>query len=412
MEEEVLVTPEKLEFRYRYIDLLGEGANGKTYRARNLQTGQIVAIKALKLSQSENFKAFDLFRREAEVLESVHIQGVPTFYESIVSEDAGGECYIVQEFIESPAIQTYLDEGRKFNETETLCLLLRVCEILKALHTVYTPPIIHRDIKPSNILCEMPEEGIDRRTNLTPYLIDFGAVANPQTKSGSSTIAGTYGYMAPEQMLGDCAIQSDFYSLGATALHMLTGKPPYEINTADVFQLDYQDTIKEYAPDTSENMIKLIGLMLQRNTTDRPQNAQELMDKINLVLDGYDPDYQQEEAPPAEENKTFLQKLVKKLQGDGNNFTPNSRWITVPGVLRAYSMQSTRCAEYTFRSKKRWLTKERLWAGLYPLDMLPAEQQKLYQLPLPCTVQYNPDNPRLNVLVSIDVSKAKLAVRS
>ena len=92
---ENIETPEILAFDYRYISLLGEGANGKTWKAKNRQTGQLVAIKALKLSQSENFKSFELFKREAEVLASVRIQGVPQFYQSVNTDEAGGDCFIV-----------------------------------------------------------------------------------------------------------------------------------------------------------------------------------------------------------------------------------------------------------------------------------------------------------------------------
>ncbi len=400
-------TPEMLALKYRYTELLGEGANGKTWKARNLKNGQMCAIKALKLSQSENFKSFDLFKREAAVLGSVHIQGVPQFYESIISDEAGGECYIVQEFIDAPSIQSYLDEGRIFTEDETLRLILRVAEILKAMHTVYTPPIIHRDIKPSNILCEMPENSASD-VRLNPYLIDFGAVANPQNKSGSSTIAGTYGYMAPEQMMGECETQSDFYALGATALHMLTGKAPIDLE-ADVFDLQFEQALDNYAPETSKNMRELLGMMLQSERTKRPPNADDLMNKISLVMRGISPSYRPEEGDLVEEKPSLKQRIINFLTGRANSYTPNSRWVTVQGTVRAYSMHSVKCVEYTFRSKDRMFTKGRLWAGLFPVQNLPIEQQPIFQLPLPCTVRYNPDNPRLNVLDSIDITNAKKA---
>ena len=406
--EQLEETPELLALNYRYTELLGEGANGKTWKAKNLKNGQMCAIKALKLSQSENFKSFDLFKREAAVLSSVHIPGVPQFYESIISDNAGGECYIVQQFIDAPSIQSYLEDGRIFTEDETLRLILRVAEILKSLHTVYTPPIIHRDIKPSNILCFMPSDSLDE-TRLTPYLIDFGAVANPQTKSGSSTIAGTYGYMAPEQMMGQCETQSDFYALGATALHMLTGRPPIDLE-ADVFDLQFEKALDEYAPNTSKHMRELLGMMLQSEYTKRPANADDLMEKINLVMRGISPTYRPEDGDIVEAKPTLKQRIINFFSGQANNYTPNSRWITVKGVVRAYSMHSVKCVEYTFRSKDRMFTKGRLWAGLFPVSQLPPEQQAIFQLPLGCTVRYNPDNPRLNVLESIDISNAKKAI--
>ncbi|MBQ9394166.1 MAG: protein kinase, partial [Proteobacteria bacterium] len=188
-----LKTPQQIANHYRYIKLLGEGSNGKTYLAEALGNGAQVAVKALKLNQSASFKSFELFKREAETLSSIRVRGVPQFYESILSDDIGGECYIIQEYVDAPSIQSYLDAGRIFSERETLWIMRKIADILYSLHTQYSPPIIHRDIKPSNILCRLPEEN-EGWEGIEPYLIDFGAVANAHSNSDKSTVAGTVGY--------------------------------------------------------------------------------------------------------------------------------------------------------------------------------------------------------------------------
>ena len=103
-------------YHYRYEKLIGEGANGKTYLARNLNTGEAVAIKALKQFQRNDFKSFDLFKREAETLSSIHVHGVPRFYESIISDNPDSENFIIQEYVSAPSLQSYLDDKRKFTE--------------------------------------------------------------------------------------------------------------------------------------------------------------------------------------------------------------------------------------------------------------------------------------------------------
>ncbi|MBQ1925717.1 MAG: serine/threonine protein kinase [Proteobacteria bacterium] len=286
MPKEQLETPQQLQFKYRYERILGEGSNGKTFLARDLNTGNSVAIKALKLNQSENFKAFELFKREAQTLSSIHLTGVPHFYESILAEETGGECYIIQEYINAPSVLDYLQKGRVFSENETLLLMHKVAEILDILHTQYSPPVIHRDIKPSNILCTLPDENEKAAWhNIQPYLIDFGAVANAHSNTDKSTIAGTIGYMAPEQNFGECLPQTDFYALGATALHMLTGVPPYEMEF-DTFSLKYLEALKEHAPNTSKAMCALLGQLLDYDHTKRPASAKVLLDMLDNMLAG------------------------------------------------------------------------------------------------------------------------------
>ncbi|MBR4986532.1 MAG: serine/threonine protein kinase, partial [Proteobacteria bacterium] len=279
-------TPKRLEYLYAYERLLGEGTNGKTYLARDLNTGEQVAIKALKLNQSENFKSFELFKREAETLSSLNVTGVPHFYQSILSDTIGGECYIIQEYVNAPSIQSYLAQGYIFTESETLTLMYKVASILSILHTQYSPPIIHRDIKPSNVMCQRPENG--NWTTSPLYLIDFGAVANAHSNSDKSTIAGTVGYMAPEQNFGECLPQTDLYALGATALHMLTGVPPYDMDF-DTYSLKYQDALDAHAPDVSAGMRELLGKLLSYSFDQRPASAIELLRMIENVQAGKAP---------------------------------------------------------------------------------------------------------------------------
>ncbi|MBQ9244248.1 MAG: serine/threonine protein kinase [Proteobacteria bacterium] len=280
MGEEILKTPQLLMLKYRYEQLLGEGTNGKTYLATDLRTGDKLAIKALKLNQNDSFKSFELFKREAETLASLNVAGIPKFYESILSEEIGGECYIVQEYIDAPSIQSLLAQGRKFSEDETLTIMKKAAEILHILHTQYAPPIIHRDIKPSNILINLADKSHLADKQL--YLIDFGAVANAHSNTDKSTIAGTIGYMAPEQNFGECLPQTDLYALGATALHMLTGVPPYEM-AFETFSIKYNDALDKYAPNTSKKMRKLLGMLLNYAYDKRPASAEALLQMIKNI---------------------------------------------------------------------------------------------------------------------------------
>ena len=330
-----LETPEALRFKYKYLRLLGEGSNGKTYLAEDLDSSQQVAIKAFKPKSNEVFKNLELFKREAMTLSSITVKGVPKFYQSLFSNDLTEDNYIIQEYIDAPSLQAYLDEGVKFSEEATLNLMDKIARILLDLHTQYTPPIIHRDIKPSNILCKSS----DKQTwqNARIYLIDFGAVAKACATSDKSTIAGTIGYMAPEQNFGECLPQSDYYALGATALHLLTGVPPYEMEF-DCYTPKIDKVLDEHAPETSKYMRTLLAILLSKAADKRPKNAQLLLKMLHnarkhiLPLDA--------EPQPEKSNNTFTRAYVwfynkvartmqtKTANGYIQSSTPNDVYYT------------------------------------------------------------------------------------
>ena len=270
--ESVISTPEILKHKYRYVRLIGEGSNGKTYLAVERLSGMKVAIKQLKTVN--DFKSFDLFKREVATMQSVNIEGVPKYIDYVESRQSIDDYYLIQEYIEGRTLLDCIDEMNEnattFSESKVWEFARCMVSILQALETEYQPPIIHRDIKPSNVL-------------VTPdgnyYLIDFGAVANPERKSLNSTIAGTQGYMAPEQLMGDCTIQSDYYGLGATMLHMLTGVAPFKIDNVGL-ELQFKQVIDETAPTTSARMRSVLSVLLAVKPEERPRDSRELYDII------------------------------------------------------------------------------------------------------------------------------------
>ncbi len=393
---DAIITPKELAHDYRFIRLLGEGANGKTYLAVHLNTSVQVAVKALKFSQIEDLKSIELFKREAAILHSIRMEGIPQFYESIFPKNGNDTCYIIQEYIEYPSLQDILNELGSLSESETLLIIERIALLLLGLQTCYTPPIIHRDIKPSNILCQKFSDDA-----LEAYLIDFGAVANPQKRSGGSTVAGTLGYMAPEQLLGDVSIQSDYYSLGATALHMLTGIPPYQISS-DVFQLNFLPVIKAHAPNTSQAMISLLQSLLAPEIDKRPSNAQQLIQMIKDVKRGIPVSVNKQALqasliPPAPKLSLF-DKITLKLFKPCLNPIEYLSWPFHNGMIRATRKMSLSSDanhaqtflfyEYTFEH--------------HHITYVGAQQGPILspnlgiQFPLPCKVYYNPKDPRMS----------------
>ena len=83
-------TPVQIKSSYQFVRCLGEGSQGKTYLAEKLDSGELVAVKELKMNSTDAFKGFELFMRESEVLADLDDPGVPKFYERIIPKDGNG----------------------------------------------------------------------------------------------------------------------------------------------------------------------------------------------------------------------------------------------------------------------------------------------------------------------------------
>ncbi|WP_437976682.1 protein kinase [Sorangium sp. So ce295] len=207
--------------RYRVVRVLGRGGNAITYEAEDLSTGGRVAVKQLLIWKHAEWKALDLFEREARVLSSLTHPSIPRYIDYLKLDGAQGPCfYLVQELAPGRPLSAWVKDGWRADEAEATTIARHVLRTLLYLQG-FSQPIVHRDIKPQNLL---------RHEDGSVYLVDFGAVGEARdTTSGGSTVVGTYGYMAPEQFRGRAAPGSDLYGLGATLLHVLSGRDPADL---------------------------------------------------------------------------------------------------------------------------------------------------------------------------------------
>lgn len=263
--------PADLDARYRLLSAVGHGAHGFTYRALRLDDQRVVAIKELVIRKLESAKALELFEREAAVLQQLDYSGIPDFIESFCVEAGRSlNLYLVQEFIGG---QTLAQEAatHRYTEDEILRLLADVLDVLTYLAAL-RPPVVHRDLKPGNIM---------RRADGSIVLIDFGSVrAAMDSLQGGSTVAGTFGYMAPEQLMGRALPATDLYGLGATALALLARCEPQELLAPDR-QLHFVDRLQ-----LSPEMSALLQWMLEPEPEQRPQDTAELARQVRARLAG------------------------------------------------------------------------------------------------------------------------------
>ncbi|MBO4351386.1 MAG: serine/threonine protein kinase, partial [Proteobacteria bacterium] len=259
-------TPPSLQNKYEFIRELGHGAQGRIYLAKRLSDGEEVAIKQLNIASVKNWKEYELFHREADVLQSLDVEGVAKFYEAIECLEDDPPCsYLVQEYIPGYSLAYLLQSNRRFSLNCVYDIVLQMLDILQDLHN-HVPPVIHRDIKPSNILL-MPLGGDYYKV----FLIDFGAVANPQIQGGGSTVAGTFGYMPPEQLTGKPGPASDTYALAAVIVYLLSGVSPADMPVKD-FRLIFEPEVQ----NMPTALVNTLGRMLAPNLDDRLSDIEEL----------------------------------------------------------------------------------------------------------------------------------------
>jgi serine/threonine protein kinase len=253
--------------RYEIIRTLGQGAFGRTFLARDSREDREVAIKVFDARGRNDPKAYELFRREAEVLGAVRHHGIPQVYEAFQDVWYGtSAAFLAMEYIEGVSLAQVIEEKRPLDGAEVVHAFLELLGILDYLHG-RVPPILHRDIKPSNIIL---------RPTGFPALVDFGSVRRVflSPEESGSTIAGTYGYMPYEQYMGQASPASDLFATGATFLHLLTGRAP-----RDFMNDEGHIRVPESLP-VEPRLRSVLARLLKHSPTERFSNARDVRNAL------------------------------------------------------------------------------------------------------------------------------------
>jgi hypothetical protein len=180
-----------------------------------------VAVKELVFTLVPTAKQIDDFEREARLLASLDHPGIPRFLGHF-REGAGVHLrlYNVQQYVEGTALDVLVAHA-PLSPRDTRAIGRELLGILCYLHE-REPVVVHRDVKPANVILREGKSGV--------ALVDFG-IAREVRAGGThgATMVGTLGYMSPEQMGGSATASSDLYGVGATLLHLLTGRHPEDL---------------------------------------------------------------------------------------------------------------------------------------------------------------------------------------
>lgn len=267
------MTPQLLNNRYRILQTLADGGFGNTLLAEDthLPSGRRCVIKQLK-PIANNFQMYQQvqqrFGREAATLEQLGegCDQIPKLY-AYFSE--GGQFYLVEEWIQG---QTLTDKVQLHGPLPENTVKEILVSLLSVLNYVHSKCMIHRDVKPDNIIV--------RQRDGKPVLIDFGAIKESVTTGNSlgkmplSLVIGTPGFMSPEQAAGQPLYSSDLYSLGLTAIYMLTGKLPQALQTN---LHTGQITWYQEGGSTSPSLVAVLDKAIQLHPRDRYATAQEML---------------------------------------------------------------------------------------------------------------------------------------
>ncbi|KAI9717479.1 MAG: hypothetical protein M1828_007179 [Chrysothrix sp. TS-e1954] len=196
---------------YRLGDSLGKGAFGSVFRGLNLETGETVAIKQIKLADIPNSE-LRVIMMEIDLLKELHHPNIVKYQGFVKTPES---LCIVLEYCENGSLHSICKNFGKFPEN---LVALYMAQVLHGLIYLHEQGVIHRDIKGANILTT--KEGLVK-------LADFG-VATKVTGPSEASVVGTPYWMAPEVVeLSGATTASDIWSLGCTVIELLDGKPPF-----------------------------------------------------------------------------------------------------------------------------------------------------------------------------------------
>ena len=269
----------QLLLHYEVAEKLGEGGMGVVYKAWDTRLNRPVALKFLSCidkAEPERMERFHLEARAISALNHPHIAGIYDL------EELDDTCFIVMEYFPGGTLRKKLNQLRTDSQWLSYRQIVDYAhQIASGLSHAHHHGIIHRDVKADNLM--VTEDG-------TVKLADFG-LARLQGESGITrpgVAAGTLAYMAPELLQGKAADgRSDLYSLGVVLYELLTGKRPFEGESAaalihSILHLP-PAPISSCRPDVPQPLVKVIIHLLEKDPVLRYQKAEQLLEDLKSV---------------------------------------------------------------------------------------------------------------------------------
>ncbi len=266
----------KIGERYEIIGNIGSGGMANVYLAKDLILNREVAVKVLRFDFQNDQDAIRRFQREAlAATEMVH-PNIVSVYD--VGEENGMQ-YIVMEYVKGTDLKQYIKNQTPIPLNTVVGIM---GQVLSAISLAHQHQIIHRDLKPQNILVD--EDG-------TAKITDFGiAIALSETSiTQTNTLLGSVHYLSPEQARGGMATrQSDIYALGIILYELLTGKVPFEGESAVSIALKHfqkdMPSVREINPAIPQAVENVVLRATAKETADRYKTVDSMFADLKTAL--------------------------------------------------------------------------------------------------------------------------------
>jgi serine/threonine-protein kinase len=258
--------------RYQIESLIGQGGMAAVYKAYDPNLRRTVAIKIIHTHLSNNADFVRRFEEEATAVARLRHPNIVQVFDFNHDNDL---YYMVMEFIAGETLQSRLkrmnEAGRHLAVKDAIRFTQDTCEAADYAHQ---RGMIHRDIKPANVMLDVNGKAI---------LMDFGIarIVGGQQHTATGAVIGTALYMAPEQIQGLHAdARADIYSLGVMLFEILSGRPPFEADSAmTVMMMHLNDPvpdIRQIQPEAPASLVAVIERATAKNRDERFQSAAEM----------------------------------------------------------------------------------------------------------------------------------------
>lgn len=264
---------------------IGRGGMGEVFAARHKRTGKLCALKCVRPERTSDSKAIARFEAEIAAVRSLkHLNIVEIFDHGTSTE---GVPFYAMELLDGMDVESMLNRFGPLEPARVISLLRQLCSALSAVHK---RGLVHRDIKPANIFVTKTESAVDGIK-----LVDFGLVESSNCDDRSPAVCwegdfvGSPLYAPPESTRGQGPAdqRSDIYSLGATAYHLLTGRPVFTgdnlLRVIFAHAMALPTTPSELGIEIPPTLEAILMRCLQKRPEDRFQTAAELADALVSV---------------------------------------------------------------------------------------------------------------------------------
>ena len=269
--------------RYEILEKIGTGGMAEVFKGKDHKLNRYVAVKVLKEEFRDNDGFVKKFKEEAQAAAGLAHPNIVNVYDV---GDENGIYYIVMELVEGITLKNYIERKGRLTIKEATSIAIQVSAGLEVAHNNH---IVHRDIKPQNII--ISREGKVKVT-------DFGIAKATTSQTTTSSAMGSVHYASPEQARGGYVDhRSDIYSLGIVMYEMVTGRVPFDGETAVTVAVKHlQEQMvppSKYCPEIPYSLEQIIKKCTEKSPDRRYQDIGDLMADLKQSLVDPDGDFVQ-----------------------------------------------------------------------------------------------------------------------